>query len=290
VVSIDGQLLEIGDTETDFSVQSSCKPFNYCFALDDLGAEKVHQHIGMEPSGQAFNARELATAEATLANNGICPATKERVFQESTERNCLTLMQKCGMYDGSGEFSVHIGLPAKSGVGGAVILVVPRLMGICIWSPRLDPIGNSVRGVNMAKRLTHTYRLHVYDGMAERSDRIDPRVAAARLRARQASQMLRATSIGDLRALRHLLEDQADLSKGDYDRRAPLHLAAAEGHLEIVRFLLENGVRPNLHDRWGGTPLNHAELGAHLDVVDLLKRHGAEAGGAATSHLRIHTH
>mgnify|MGYP003572629382 FL=1 len=389
VVSVDGQLLELGGSETDFSVQSACKPFNYCFALNELGVDKVHQHIGMEPSGQAFNARvlmsdgtgrphnpminagaimaagliqsdkplhrrlehvrsmwakmtggsvprfnafmaqeesrtgdnnralgymmkaagvlpngedavdhelrdalelyfsvcsleinarELATAAATLANNGVCPVTQERVFEESTVRNCLTLMQMCGMYDGSGEFSVHIGLPAKSGVGGAVILVVPRLMGICIWSPRLDPIGNSVRGVDMAKRLAQTYRLHVYDGVAERSDRIDPRVPAARLRAHQTSQALRAANIGDLRTLQHLFDDHADLSKGDYDLRTPMHLAAAEGHLEVVRFLLEKDISPNTRDRWGGTPLNDAELGEHSDVIDLLKQRGAEPG------------
>lgn len=389
VVSVDGQLLELGDSETDFSVQSACKPFNYCFALDELGADKVHQHIGMEPSGQAFNARvlmsdgtgrphnpminagaimaaalihsdkpvhrrlehvrgmwaqmtggsiprfnafmaqeesrtgdnnralgymmkaagvlpngedavdhelrdalelyfsvcsleinarELATAAATLANNGVCPVTQERVFQESTVRNCLTLMQMCGMYDGSGEFSVHIGLPAKSGVGGAVILVVPRLMGICIWSPRLDAIGNSVRGVDMAKRLAQTYRLHVYDGVAERSDRIDPRTPAARLRVRQTSQALRAANIGDLRTLRHLYDDHADFSKGDYDQRTPMHLAAAEGQLEVVRFLLEKDISPKMRDRWGGTPLNDAELGNSSQVIDLLKQHAAELG------------
>ena len=390
-VSVDGQLLEIGDSETDFSVQSACKPFNYCFALDDLGADKVHKHIGTEPSGQAFNARvlmsdgtgrphnpminagaimaaaliksdmplhrrldhvremwskmtggstprfnafmaqeesrtgdnnralgymmkaagvlpngedavdhelrdalelyfsicsleiharELATAAATLANNGICPVTQQRVFQESTVRNCLTLMQMCGMYDGSGEFSVHIGLPAKSGVGGAVILVVPRLMGICFWSPRLDPIGNSVRGVDMAKRLAQIYRMHVYDGAAERSSRIDPRVTTARSRARQTSLALRAANIGDIRSLQHLYDDNADLSKGDYDNRTPMHLAAAEGHLEVVRFLLDNEISANHHDRWGGTPLDDAELGNHTDVIELLKQHGAEPGNS----------
>lgn len=108
IMSNDGQLLELGRTETEFSMQSACKPFNSSCSLE-------------------LNAREMATAAATLANNGGCPITQERVLEESTIRHRLTMMQMCGMNDGSGEFSLKIGLPAKSGVGGAVILVAPRL-------------------------------------------------------------------------------------------------------------------------------------------------------------------
>ncbi len=391
VISIDGQLLEIGDSETDFSVQSACKPFNYCFALNELGAEKVHQHVGMEPSGQPFNARvlmndgsgrphnpminagaimsaslikanqplhhrldhvrqmwskmtggsmprfnawmaqeesrtgdnnraldymmkaagvllngedsvdhelrdalelyfsacaleinarELATAAATLANGGVCPVTEERVFSEDNVRNCLTLMQICGMYDGSGEFSVKIGLPAKSGVGGAVILVVPQLMGICIWSPRLDVIGNSARGVDMATRLAQKYRIHIYDSNSMLSDRPDPRMQAAKVRSEQTTAALRAASFGDTRTLRRLYSEQISVEAGDYDQRTPLHLAAAEGHIEVVKYLLEQGVDANPKDRWGGTPLEDAELGEHQNVVKLLKEQGAVSGAA----------
>jgi ankyrin repeat protein len=182
------------------------------------------------------------------------------------------------MYDASGEFSFHIGVPAKSGVGGAVFLVVPRLMGICVWSPRLDAIGNSVRGVDMAKRLAQAYRLHVFDGSTDASERIDPRVPAARLRARRTSRALRAADIGDLHTLQHLDDDPAELSQGDYDARTPFHLAAAGGHLEVVRFLLQTGIDPNPHDRWGGTPLHDARVAGHEQLVELLKDSGAEDG------------
>ena len=69
-----------------------------------------------------LNCREMALAAATLANGGVCPTTQERIFSGTTVRNCLSLMQMCGMYDYSGEFCQKIGVPAKSGVGGAVIL------------------------------------------------------------------------------------------------------------------------------------------------------------------------
>ena len=155
-------------------------------------------------------------------------------------------------------------------------MVVPNLMGICIWSPRLDDIGNSVRGVEMAKKLTEVYNLHLYDSISAAGDRIDPRVPLARWRASLTSQALWAASNGDVWTLRRLHEEQMDLQQGDYDLRSPMHLAAAEGHLKAVEFLLNSGVKPNEKDRWGGTPLEDAINGKHDDIVVLLKENGAE--------------
>ena len=92
------------------------------------------------------DAQMLAVAAASLANAGVCPLTEDPVFSPGTVQSCLSMMSSCGMYDFSGEFAFTIGLPAKSGVSGALMLVIPGLMGICVWSPRLDEHGNSVRG------------------------------------------------------------------------------------------------------------------------------------------------
>jgi glutaminase len=419
IVTTDGQVYTQGDHGVDFSIQSMCKPFNYCFAVEELGADEVHSHVGNEPSGRAFNDRdlmarlfnnraegqaekveipfnpminagaimtaalvkshepfkerfrhvremwarmigkpqnqagsslfprfnkemarqenftgfnnlalgyllmatgllphektgipedsvpddpddyefiveqsvlkalklyfgtcslelntkEMAIAAATLANGGVCPLTQERVLEQSTVRSCLAITEMCGMYDGSGDFFYNIGLPAKSGVGGGVILVVPRLMGICIFSPRLDAQGNSVRGVEMARRFIEKYRLHSYDAVMTDSSRIDPRLPLSRWRAIQVSEALWAASKGDVRTLQRLLGEQYNLELGDYDQRTPMHLAAAGGHIEVIEFLLKNDVSP-MADRWGGFPISDALENGHYEIAELFNARG----------------
>jgi len=121
--------------------------------------------------------RSMSVLAATLAAGGLCPVTGERVLQPETVRRCLSLMDSCGMYDFSGQWAFTVGLPAKSGVSGAILIVVPNLLGLCVWSPRLDEHGNSVRGIDFARRLTETFRLHPYDVLAG-GQRGDPRRTA----------------------------------------------------------------------------------------------------------------
>ena len=93
----------------------------------------------------------MAIIAATMANGGVNPLTKKKIFDEQTVHNSLSLMKSCGMYDYSGEWSYTVGIPAKSGVGGCIFLVIPKVMGIAVFSPRLDERGNSVRGIETAK-------------------------------------------------------------------------------------------------------------------------------------------
>ena len=175
------------------------------------------------------------------------------------------------MYNASGTFFQQVGLPAKSGVGGGVLLVVPQLMGICIFSPRLDAQGNSVRGLEMSKRLTSKYLVHTFDGTMTDTDRLDPKLPIARWLANSCGEAIWAASNGNIRTLESLVSQQRDLQKGDYDIRTPLHLASAEGQLEVVKFLLNNGVKP-IPDRWGGYPISDARNNKHHKIVDLFEK------------------
>jgi glutaminase len=116
------------------------------------------------------DAQGLAAAGATLANGGVSPYTGERVFSQETAAHVLALTGSSGMYNDSGKFSDLVGLPAKSGVSGNVMMVVPeKRLAVVTFSPRLDGAGNSVRGVEVCRRLVDDFGLHPYRGLgAER--------------------------------------------------------------------------------------------------------------------------
>lgn len=263
----DGQVFEFGDTSHLFTIQSVSKPFVYGLALEDHGVDYVLSKVGVEPSGDAFNAivldeasnrpfnpmvnagaiatadmvegkdltertsrmlgmfrrycarevhldmavflseratghrnraiahlmlnsdmirprvddtlelyfqqcsvlvscRDLAMMGATLANRGINPVSGETALQEQYVKYLLSLMYTCGMYDFAGEWAFRVGMPAKSGVGGGIVAVVPGQLGIGIFSPRLDAKGNSYRGIKVCEELSSRFGLHTYDSQA----------------------------------------------------------------------------------------------------------------------------
>lgn len=264
IMTVDGQRIEVGDTQQLFTIQSASKPFVHGLTLEDSGRDFVLSRVGVEPTGDAFNAiildeesgrpynpmvnagaiataglvrgsdptdklnrmlemfrlycgrdvtvdmsvytserttghrnraiahlmlnfgmvdkdiddmldlyfkqcsvmvncRDLATMAATLANKGVNPTTQERALDAEYIKDVLSVMYTCGMYDYSGEWAYRVGLPAKSGVGGGIVAVVPKLMGIGIFSPRLDPRGNSVRGLRVCEDLSSHFGLHAFD-------------------------------------------------------------------------------------------------------------------------------
>ena len=91
------------------------------------------------------NAIQLARMGATLANNGINPATGEQVIKAEDVPHILSTMMMAGLYDGSGGWAWHVGLPAKSGVGGGIVAIVPGKGAIAVFAPPLDEAGNSVK-------------------------------------------------------------------------------------------------------------------------------------------------
>ena len=362
ICTVDGQRFSIGDTDRNFALQSVSKTINYAIALELNGEEKVHQHVGREPSGLAFNSltlnhdglphnpmvnagaimcgslinphqsmhdrldlvmktwqklmggaapvyndkmyqserktgdrnfalfyfmrehkafaerysldkvlefyfkccsievkcSELAMAGATLANSGICPFTNERVFNDDTVKDVVSLMSTCGMYDFSGEYFFKVGIPTKSGVSGGLMLVIPNVMGISIWSPRLDSFGNSVRGIEFCEKLVKLYNLHTFDGIHRHAVKLDPRRNGKEAMLEKAALLCSAASQNDLFELNRLMGLGANVNSQNCDGRTALHLAVAENHKEASELLLAAGADPEIEDRWGNRakPLN----------------------------------
>jgi glutaminase len=109
------------------------------------------------------NCRDLAVMAATLANKGINPITGEQAIDRCYTKDILSVMYTCGMYNFAGEWAYKVGIPAKSGVCGGIIAVVPNVMGIGVFSPPLDARGNSVRGVKVCEELSQKFNLHLFD-------------------------------------------------------------------------------------------------------------------------------
>jgi len=264
IATTTGKIYEIGNVKARFTIQSVSKAFAFCLAQEIAGPELVAARVGVEPSGDPFNAivfdphtnrpfnpmvnagaiavagilqehlgegafdfmmerfsaaagrtldlneavyrsehetghrnraiahlllaadalavlpdaaldlyfrqcsinvcaRDLARMGATFANMGMNPVSRQPVFDIAAVRSTLAVMFTCGMYDYAGHWAYDVGIPAKSGVGGGIVGVVNRQLGIASYSPRLDAKGNSVRGVGAFKVLADHFGLHAFD-------------------------------------------------------------------------------------------------------------------------------
>ncbi len=297
LVTLNGNVYEMGDSGQPFTVQSISKPFVYGLALEDNGRPFVLSKVGMEPTGEAFNSisldpgtgrprnpminagaisttgmvagktprvrltrllemmgayagrelgidqavyrsenetghrnraiahmlrnfdmvaedpmpvvdlyfqqcsisvtcRDLGIMAATLANRGVNPVTGKRAIRGEYVESVLSVMGSCGMYDYAGEWIYKIGMPAKSGVSGGIIAVMPGHLGIGVFSPLLDEHGNSVRGIRVCDEISRSLDLHLFNRQSPGRSVIRVKFNAAelnssRVRTAQESQILR---------------------------------------------------------------------------------------------------
>ena len=366
IVSVDGQVFELGEPSQRFCIQSCSKPVTYGLSLNQYGDEVVHNYVGKEPSGRNFNElclnedglphnplinsgaimtttlvypnlelherfdkvmafwkeltfntvsfdnsvylSEKETADrnyclgymmqesgsfqngknsaiskkisrnwsktslydnlelyfqfcsletnllgagllaSTLANGGVHPWTNKELFTSDTIKRILSIMSSCGMYDYSGEWNYEIGIPAKSGVSGLIYAVIPGVCGIATYSPRLDKVGNSYRGVKFFKELGKRVNIHTFlnDDKLVSFDRIHNNSKKV-----LGFLLLEGSFENNLELVRECLSKGCDINFQDYDNRTALHIAYEEENLEIIQFLNINGARDDIPDRWG---------------------------------------
>jgi glutaminase len=169
--------------------------------------------------------RDLATIAATMANGGTNPLTGQRAVAHELVDSILSVMTSCGMYDFAGEWLYAVGMPAKSGVAGGILAVLPGQLGLGVFSPRLDSRGNSVRGVAVCRDVARELDLHFLR---------TPRLARATIRAEH--------DLGDVRSrrLRNATEravlDAAGARVRVYRLQGDLSFAALEA---VVRRIVE---------------------------------------------------
>ena len=202
-----------------------------------------------------INSTQASIIASTLANGGVCPLTNERIFSNTIVKNALSLMSSCGMYDYSGEWAYTIGIPAKSGVSGIIIGIIPNVMGVAVFSPKLDELGNSSRGIDFFKELTKIYPFHIYDNILKENNNIILKNDIIHNHF-NIYTLLMSASIGDLNSIILLESKGIDLNSYDYDKRTALHLACSECHINVIEYLLKKKVNKNVKDRWENIPLD----------------------------------
>jgi glutaminase len=370
VAIVDGHIYEVGDSRQTFTIQSVSKAFTFGLALQDHGRDALVARVGVEPTGDPFNAivldeaanrppnpmvnagaiavtgliegsdaahrwkriigalgqfagRELDVDEAvarsesvtghrnraiahlmrgfdmlrpeveevldlyfrqcavlvnavdlammgaTLAAGGRHPCTGVQVLSPSETSSVLSVMSSCGMYDWSGEWIYRVGLPAKSGVGGGIVAVLPGQAAIGVFSPRLDSQGNSVRGQRVCEDLSRELGLHLFGD-------------------RRSTAPLRATYGRDSVASRHKrleAEEQLLRHHGSEIMVVELQGMLAFGSVErLCRHVVEQvgSMRELLLDfrRVAGT--EHAAAALLIDLVDQCLAAGAAVSFSAT--------
>lgn len=264
IVTVDGKVINVGDVDYAFSMQSCSKVFTMCLVMQESGDTAIYEKINVEPTGEAFNSiraieegdgradnpfvnpgaiatvslvkaqnaqerwdkisgcynkfagekltvlediykseaetnfrnrgiahvlfnsghlyaeplectdvytkqcsvgvtcKQLAIMGGTLANHGVNPVTKERCLDSKYVPKVLSVMTMAGFYDGSGAWAWNAGLPAKTGVGGGIVAVVPGKMAIVGFAPPLDQFGNSVRAQEAIRYISEQLDLNIF--------------------------------------------------------------------------------------------------------------------------------
>ncbi|TFH20953.1 MAG: glutaminase, partial [Acidimicrobiales bacterium] len=129
--------------------------------IEDRVEETLDLYFGQ--CSVLVTAGDLAVIGATIANHGVHPMTREQVVPREVTRDMLTVALTCGMYDYAGEWAYSVGIPAKSGVGGGILGMLPGVGAMATFSPRLDGIGNSVRGLRVFEELSQRFDMHLFD-------------------------------------------------------------------------------------------------------------------------------
>ena len=139
---------EINNAEHNLAIAYLLKSYNMFYGDVEQSVDVYTRQCSV-----MLTSKDLAVMAATLANKGVNPKTKKKIIHSKYISYILKHMEENGLYEESDDWMGQIGFPAKSGVSGALMVVIPNVMGIGIYSPRLNKHGNSDKGIKTMKLL-----------------------------------------------------------------------------------------------------------------------------------------
>ena len=148
------------ESATNFNNRSIAwllKNYNRIYDDPDMSLDIYTRQCSM-----GVTARQLSICGGTIANRGVNPVTKKKVFDAELTSKIVAMIASVGFYEHTGDWIFTSGIPAKTGVGGGIVGVLPGVMGIAAFSPELDGSGNSVRAQNAIKYITNKLGLNLF--------------------------------------------------------------------------------------------------------------------------------
>lgn len=148
------------ETATNFNNRSIAwllKNYNRIYDDPDMSLDLYTRQCSM-----GVTAKQLAIAACTMANDGLNPVTQEQVFEPELAPKITSLVATVGFYEHTGDWLYTSGIPAKSGVGGGVLGIMPGAFGIAAFAPPLDDAGNSVKAQAVIKYITQKLGLNIF--------------------------------------------------------------------------------------------------------------------------------
>jgi len=185
------------------------------------------------------------------------------------------------MRKASGSWNFHVGIPAAASSSGGIIAVIPNVMGLAIYSPRINnQTGVSSRGMTFATKIAAKFKMSIFSQLVYGEDDFvipTPPKNETKRKIQNLYDLCYFAALGDLNGVRRLINKGANVLDSDYDKRTPLHLACTEGHLDVALELISHGALVSVKDRWGNSPLNDAESHGHVHMnTHLMKRYQEE--------------
>jgi glutaminase len=217
------------------------------------------------------SSEQLGRICSVFANGGQHPMTGRRIFQPETVKCVLSMMYSAGCNSQSGEFSFSVGVPAKSSTLGLIVVVIPNVMGLCVYSPNVNHHRVSIGGLDFCTELGDKFSFHVLSGTSTSSAKEDPSLYHFQTDMELCNDLLFACETGDMMTLSALHQLGFSLDYADYDGRSAAHVAATNGHAATLKYLYKKGANFKATDRWGSKPRDDAYREGHQECIAFLE-------------------